>query len=337
MSGWRSGRSMRCPAPGRGSGGRWGRCPMWRCAPASRRGLRGRCTTSWSNGAGGAAHGGTQRLECGVRACSSRSGPDGRVPVESAGARLGADRDEVSYGWPVARAGGRGPGLGDRRRRQVQRRADAGRRPGRAGRRAGGPALLLTRRTEHLRDHAGQICFPGGRSNRMTERRRRGAARGRRGDRAADPARVALIGNSPPYHTVTGFRIDPVVGWISPPFELRPDPYEVAEAFEVPLHFVLDPENHRRQSYRRDPSRGPITWCRTRGASSGAPPLAFWSIWQGCSGPEGDATALQYVLALSPAVPDLRRLRRVGHLGAELARSGETTWFVLGGSGLVLP
>ncbi len=70
-----------------------------------------------------------------------------------------------------------------------------------------------------------------------------------------DPARVEVIGHLPPYHTVTGFRIDPVVGWISPPFELRPDPYEVAEAFEVPLHFVLDPDNHRRQSYRR----GPVT------------------------------------------------------------------------------
>jgi len=70
-----------------------------------------------------------------------------------------------------------------------------------------------------------------------------------------DPARVSVLGELPLYQTVTGFRIHPVVGWITPPFELRPDPLEVAEAFEVPLHYVLAPENHRRQSYRR----GPVT------------------------------------------------------------------------------
>ena len=82
---------------------------------------------------------------------------------------------------------------------------------------------------------------------RRCARPRRRSASIRRGSRSS--------AQLPPYHTVTGFRIDPVVGWISPPFELRPDPYEVADAFEVPLHFVLDPENHRRQSYRR----GPVT------------------------------------------------------------------------------
>ncbi len=121
--------------------------------------------------------------------------------------------------------------------------------------RAPGPALLLTRRTDHLRDHAGQICFPGGRIEPNDGTAAAAALREAEEEIGLDPARVAVIGTLPPYHTVTGFRIHPVVGWISPPFELRPDPYEVAEAFEVPLQFVLDPENHRRQSYRR----GPIT------------------------------------------------------------------------------
>ena len=121
--------------------------------------------------------------------------------------------------------------------------------------RAGGPALLLTQRTEHLRDHAGQICFPGGRIEPGDESAAAAALREAEEEIGLDPARVGIIGKLPPYRTVTGFRIDPVVGWISPPFELRPDPFEVAEAFEVPLHFVLDPENHRRQSYRR----GPVT------------------------------------------------------------------------------
>jgi 8-oxo-dGTP pyrophosphatase MutT (NUDIX family) len=121
--------------------------------------------------------------------------------------------------------------------------------------RAAGPALLLTQRTDHLRDHAGQICFPGGRIEPDDGSAAAAALREAEEEIGLDPARVAVIGHLPPYHTVTGFRIDPVVGWISPPFELRPDPYEVADAFEVPLHFVLDPANHRRQSYRR----GPVT------------------------------------------------------------------------------
>ena len=104
-----------------------------------------------------------------------------------------------------------------------------------------GPALLLTQRTEHLRDHAGQICFPGGRIEPGDESAAAAALREAEEEIGLDPARVGILGNLPAYQTVTGFRIHPVIGWISPPFELRPDPFEVAEAFEVPLHFVLDP------------------------------------------------------------------------------------------------
>ena len=121
--------------------------------------------------------------------------------------------------------------------------------------RAGGPALLLTKRTEHLRDHAGQICFPGGRVEAGDESAAAAALREAEEEIGLDQARVGIVGELPPYQTVTGFRIHPVVGWISPPFELQPDSFEVAEVFEVPLRFVLDPENHRRQSYRR----GPVT------------------------------------------------------------------------------
>jgi 8-oxo-dGTP pyrophosphatase MutT (NUDIX family) len=165
-------------------------------------------------------------------------------------------RDEVSFRlgrWQARGVAGRGSVPGD------EGRSDAEPRPAAVlvglVDRAPGPALLLTQRTDHLRDHAGQICFPGGRVEPGDASAAAAALREAEEEIGLDPARVAVIGHLPSYHTVTGFRIDPVVGWISPPFELRPDPHEVAEAFEVPLHFVLDPENHRRQSYRR----GPVT------------------------------------------------------------------------------
>jgi 8-oxo-dGTP pyrophosphatase MutT (NUDIX family) len=116
-----------------------------------------------------------------------------------------------------------------------------------------GPALLLTQRTEHLRDHAGQICLPGGRIEPADAGPAAAALREAEEEIGLAPERVGVLGELPTYRTITGFRIHPVVGWVSPPVTLRPDPHEVAEVFEVPLHFVLDPENHRRQSYRRGP------------------------------------------------------------------------------------
>jgi 8-oxo-dGTP pyrophosphatase MutT (NUDIX family) len=116
-----------------------------------------------------------------------------------------------------------------------------------------GPALLLTQRPHHLRDHAGQICFPGGRVEPGDASIAAAALREAEEEIGLDPQRVELLGELQPYDTVTGFRIHPVVGWIEPPIELKPDSYEVEEVFEVPLQFVLDPGNHRRQSYRRGP------------------------------------------------------------------------------------
>jgi 8-oxo-dGTP pyrophosphatase MutT (NUDIX family) len=119
--------------------------------------------------------------------------------------------------------------------------------------RPGGPALLLTQRTDHLRDHAGQICFPGGRIEAADAGAAAAALREAEEEIGLPPARVSVLGELPTYQTITGFRIHPVVGWIDPPIALRPDPFEVAEVFEVPLGFVIDPGNHRRQSYRRGP------------------------------------------------------------------------------------
>jgi 8-oxo-dGTP pyrophosphatase MutT (NUDIX family) len=136
------------------------------------------------------------------------------------------------------------------------------------------PAVLLTQRTDHLRDHAGQISFPGGRIEPGDASTAAAALREAEEEIGLDPARVEILGELAPYDTVTGFRIHPVVGWIAPPFALRLDRYEVADAFEVPLRFVVDPLNHRRHSLRRGaltrgyyvlPYQGRFIWGATAG------------------------------------------------------------------------
>jgi 8-oxo-dGTP pyrophosphatase MutT (NUDIX family) len=137
-----------------------------------------------------------------------------------------------------------------------------------------GPAILLTQRTDHLRDHAGQISFPGGRMEPCDESAAAAALREAEEEIGLDPARVEVLGELAPYDTVTGFRIHPVVGWITPPFALRLDRFEVADAFEVPLQFVVEPQNQRRHSYRRGtltrgyyvlPYQGRFIWGATAG------------------------------------------------------------------------
>jgi 8-oxo-dGTP pyrophosphatase MutT (NUDIX family) len=118
-----------------------------------------------------------------------------------------------------------------------------------------GPSVILTRRTAHLRDHAGQISLPGGRIEPGDDGPAAAALREASEEIGLPPEEVELLGGLRHYDTVTGFRIHPVVGWIEPPVELAPDPFEVAEAFELPLAFVLDPANHRRDSYERDGER----------------------------------------------------------------------------------
>lgn len=121
--------------------------------------------------------------------------------------------------------------------------------------RPGEPTILLTKRTEHLRDHAGQICFPGGRIEPDDASIEAAALREAEEEIGLPPAKVDIVTRLSPYDTSTGFRVHPVVGWIEPPLTFKLDPCEVAEVFELPLSFVLDPQNHQRQSYRRGSSR----------------------------------------------------------------------------------
>jgi 8-oxo-dGTP pyrophosphatase MutT (NUDIX family) len=120
--------------------------------------------------------------------------------------------------------------------------------------RSEGPTVLLTQRTAHLKDHAGQISLPGG---RLEPGEDPVAAALREADEeiglSAD--RVEVLGELRPYLTGTGFRIHPVVGWVDPPERFTTDPFEVEELFELPLGFVMDPANHRQDSYERNGRR----------------------------------------------------------------------------------
>lgn len=112
----------------------------------------------------------------------------------------------------------------------------------------GQPAVVFTQRTAHLSAHAGQISFPGGRSDEGDRTPERTALREAEEEVGIAPDRVEVLGRLPEYCTSTGYCVTPVVGWAEPPLAYRPDPYEVEDVFEVPLSFLLDPRNHRYES-----------------------------------------------------------------------------------------
>jgi len=114
--------------------------------------------------------------------------------------------------------------------------------------RDGGHTVLLTQRTAHLRDHAGQISFPGGRVEAEDVSPVHTALRETEEEIGLARDRIDILGFLPEYRTGTGFRVTPVVALVRPPFDLQPDPFEVAEIFEVPLDFLLDPANHQQHS-----------------------------------------------------------------------------------------
>lgn len=111
-----------------------------------------------------------------------------------------------------------------------------------------GLTVLLTQRTDHLKHHAGQVSFPGGRVEAHDDSAIDTALRETEEEIGLARGHVEIAGYLDAYETGTGFHITPVVGFVRPGFELVLDEFEVAEAFEVPLEFLFDPANHQRHS-----------------------------------------------------------------------------------------
>jgi 8-oxo-dGTP pyrophosphatase MutT (NUDIX family) len=111
-----------------------------------------------------------------------------------------------------------------------------------------GLTVLLTQRTAHLADHGGQISFPGGRIEPTDEHPVAAALREAEEEVGLPASHVEVVGRLDTYVTGTGFEVIPVVAFVRVPYPLRPDPSEVAEVFEVPLDFLVDPANLQRGS-----------------------------------------------------------------------------------------
>ena len=108
--------------------------------------------------------------------------------------------------------------------------------------------VLLTQRTDHLTDHPGQISFPGGRAEPEDSDAAATALREAHEEIGLEPSFVDVLGTMPTYTTGTGFIVTPVVAFVRPGFSLQADPFEVAEVFEVPLSFLMNPAHHQRHS-----------------------------------------------------------------------------------------
>jgi 8-oxo-dGTP pyrophosphatase MutT (NUDIX family) len=110
--------------------------------------------------------------------------------------------------------------------------------------------VLLTRRTAHLNDHPGQIAFPGGRVEAWDASPEAAALREAEEEVGLTPRMVDIVGQLDTYLTRTGYRVTPIVGVMDPPGALRPDDFEVAEIFEVPLSFLRQPKSRQMHSQR---------------------------------------------------------------------------------------
>jgi 8-oxo-dGTP pyrophosphatase MutT (NUDIX family) len=137
-----------------------------------------------------------------------------------------------------------------------------------------GLTVLLTQRTAHLRDHGGQVSFPGGRCEPEDGSFEATAIRESEEEVGLLSSQIEIIGRLPTFRTITSFSVVPVVGLVRPPLNLKLDDFEVADVFEPPLEFLLDSRNHVRheveargilRAYYSMPWNGYNIWGATAG------------------------------------------------------------------------
>ncbi len=137
-----------------------------------------------------------------------------------------------------------------------------------------GLSVLLTQRTTHLRDHGGQISFPGGRMDPEDAGPNETALRESEEEIGLERERVEIIGQLPEYLTVSGYSVTPIIGLVKPQAEYVLDEFEVADIFEVPLSFLMDPANHQVRVWQSEqgsrrfysmPYEGRFIWGATAG------------------------------------------------------------------------
>ncbi len=114
--------------------------------------------------------------------------------------------------------------------------------------RRGEPSFILTQRTENLRSHSGQVAFPGGRIDAEDPTPEAAALRETHEEIGLSPDAFEVIGRMPDYASGSGYRIAPVLAIADPAADMQINPDEVADAFEVPLNFLMNPSNHRTES-----------------------------------------------------------------------------------------